>query len=251
MSGQRPPTGRRYKDPRAQLQHVVSNVDVRVLDDVEIVITSDSPETERVALSSSLSSLPSHHSPIAEDLPADKSVPVVIIDEEDAAENCKLTVQISKASILPLSPNIISFDPQDFSVSEVVLSTEDSEIYAQFPAHSLDVENKESSRFSLITVQSNASATQFPLDHQLSIHNRAVSVPYLPDLKEHFIALGSRPEPSTKSIKSRGSFSPNTRPRNVTFSFSQIHQPEVSAQVVASPERVYQSRPLPPLPGSK
>jgi len=227
---------------------------VLVLDDVEIVITSDSPETERVARSSSLSSLPSHHSSTAEDLPADKSVPVDIIDEEEAAENCKLTVEISKASILPLSPNIISSDPQDRSVSKIVLSTEDSDIYAQIPANSLDVEIKESSRFSLTTVQSNA--TQFPLDHQLSIHDRAVSVPYLPDLKEHFIALRSRPELNTKSVKSRGSFSPNTRPRNVSFSFSQIHRPEVShvdksAQVMASPEHVYLSRPLPPVPGSK
>jgi len=125
----------------------------------------------------------------------------------------------------PLSPCIISSNPQDRSLSKVVATTEDSVIYQQI---------------------STEDSTRFPLDHQLSIHNRAESVPYLPDLKEHFIALRSRPDSGlTQSVKSRGSFSPSLRQKNVTFSVTPVSTPPPT-QPQPSEEEVTRDKPSPP-----
>jgi len=136
----------------------------------------------------------------------------------------------------PLSPCIISSNPQDRSLSKVVATTEDSVIYQQI---SLPQEkNKEQ--------PSQFDSTHFPLDHQLSIHNRAVSVPYLPDLKEHFIALRSRPDSEiTKSAKSRGTFSPSLRLKNVTFSVTPVSTP-TPIQPQPREAVVTRTKPLPP-----
>ena len=102
---------------------------------------------------------------------------------------------------LPLSPRILSCDPLEHSQSEVVRSTDDSEIYAQIS----------------VPCSVDTNYAHFPLNHQLSIRDRAVSVPYLPDLKDHFIALKSKQENGNVKVKSRGTFSPNRRPRTVLF----------------------------------
>ena len=119
----------------------------------------------------------------------------------------------------PLSPHVISCDPQNQSPSEIVRTTEDSEIYAEISIPCL-------------SAGKGFSDISFPLDHQLSIRDRAVTVPYLPDLKEHFIALRSKQGQVNKEVESRGTFSPNPRARTVTFTVSEVKQSVVSDPAV-------------------
>jgi len=139
---------------------------------------------------------------------------------------------------LPLSPCIISSDPQEHSHSKVIRSTDDSEIYAQIPIPC-------SSEVSRINTM------QFPLDHQLSIRDRAVSVPYIPDLKEHFIALKTKQDVNSK-VKSRGTFSPNRRHRTVTFTVTEVKEagvPQPQNKPIESSEKIpCVKAPPPPVP---
>jgi len=164
----------------------------------------------------------------------------------------------------PLSPNIISQDPQHHSHSKVVRSTADSEIYAQLPATFGPAAKRKEilANYSSSLALTGTNPTQFQdqsTQFKTGLISRTVSAPYLPDLKEHFIALRSRQEPfSNKSFKSRGTFSPNNLSRNATFSspqdrssFSTSGQnfPVPSTFLPSSVQR-YKSRPLPPIPGS-
>jgi len=164
----------------------------------------------------------------------------------------------------PLSPNIISQDPQHHSHSKVVRSTADSEIYAQLPAAfgPAAKRNEILAKYSSSLALTGTNPTQFhdqSTQFKTGLISRTVSAPYLPDLKEHFIAHRSRQEPFiNKSFKSRGTFSPNNLSRNATFSsphdgssFSTSGQnfPVPSTFLLYSVQR-YKSRPLPPIPGS-
>ena len=161
----------------------------------------------------------------------------------------------------PLSPNIISQDPQYHSHSKVVRSTADSEIYAQLPATFCPAAKRKEilANYSSSLALTGTNPTQFQsTQFKTGLISRTVSAPYLPDLKEHFIALRSRQEPfSNNSFKSRGTFSPNNLSRYATFSSphdgssistSGQNFPVPSSFLLYSVQR-YKSRPLPPIPG--
>ena len=199
VSGQRPRAERSRVDQRQTGQLVRQSMEV--FEDVEIVVT-------RAVSQSSLSSLSSHHS-------GDKSLPAqhpsghnishlagtnqfanISLPVEEAVDKITETKipedKVSKPSHLfpPLSPYIISHDPQEQSHSKVVHFTEDSEIYAQLPDISCPPAVSEDflANCSPSFTQACKNATQSQ-DHQLSIHSRAVSVPYLPDLKRIILLL--------------------------------------------------------------
>ena len=170
----------------------------------------------------------------------------------------------------PLSPLIISHNPQKQSHSKVVQTTADSEIYSQVPAvPSPGTLVKEiSSNFSGKVAPTCSNLSQYPdLAQQFlpgtvgnKSHTRTVSAPYLPALKEHFMVVRASKEPSKEPSKlafqSRGTFSPHNR-RNATFSahtrfssFTSNHFSSSPPKVLPSSVERYKSRPLPPIPGS-
>jgi len=85
--------------------------------------------------------------------------------------------------IIPLSPVIISTDPQADNSSVVVSSTADSDIYAQIPR----------------------------------LRSTPVSYPYIPEMKHHFLTVGSSAS-RAKVSKSRGTFSPHSKSKSLVKS---------------------------------
>ena len=200
----------------------MDDVDIHDLDAEEAAVT-DVMFVDQLALPNSISS-PSSNSSDHPDLTAHQAglVKSWISERKVSAEKQSLKIgQPPYTPTQPLSPCVISLDPQSQSHSKIVETTDDSEIYAQISI---------SSPFSRTGWAS--SSTRFPLNYQLSIHDRAVSVPYLPDLKEHFIALRSKQDQGSKPVKSRGTFSPNRKPR--TLIDSEVDKPLVSEPTVPS-----------------
>eukprot|EP00092_Neocalanus_flemingeri_P019475 GFUD01021098.1.p1 GENE.GFUD01021098.1~~GFUD01021098.1.p1 ORF type:complete len:621 (-),score=143.18 GFUD01021098.1:73-1935(-) len=146
----------------------------------------------------------------------------------------------------PLSPHIISQDPQDQSHSKVVHFTTESEIYATLPDSASPIAERENSLGNCSSNQAQTSTNQAQTKFQnqshklgiITMNSRAVSAPYLPDLK-HFIALRSRQEPISLSCKSKGTFSPNIRSKNATFSSPQ--EKSVSITSFPAPLMVFPS----------
>ena len=85
--------------------------------------------------------------------------------------------------IIPLSPVIISTDPQADNSSVVVSSTADSDIYAQIPR----------------------------------LRSTPVSYPYIPEMKHHFLTVSSSAS-RAKVSKSRGTFSPPSKSKSLVKS---------------------------------
>eukprot|EP00092_Neocalanus_flemingeri_P038339 GFUD01041740.1.p1 GENE.GFUD01041740.1~~GFUD01041740.1.p1 ORF type:complete len:620 (-),score=131.76 GFUD01041740.1:56-1915(-) len=146
----------------------------------------------------------------------------------------------------PLSPHIISQDPQAQSHSKVVHFTTESEIYATLPDSASPIAERENILGNCFSNQAQTSTNQAQSKFQnqshklgiITMNSRAVSAPYLPDLK-HFIALRSRQEPISLSCKSKGTFSPNIRSKNATFSSPQ--EKSVSITSFPAPLMVFPS----------
>jgi len=205
VSGEKSATvSTRQRHPRMSPSTGVENVEVHNLDLNEAAVT-DVTLAEHLVRPYSISS-PSTNSLDHPDLTANQAVLVnswISERKEYIGERSPRTGQSPCTPTQPLSPCVISLDPQSLSHSKIVRTTDDSEIYAQI--------SSPCSR-----IGSALRSIHFPLDYQLSIHDRAVSVPYIPDLKEHFIALRSKQDEDIKTVKSRGTFSPNRKPRTVT-----------------------------------
>jgi len=227
------------KQSRLSPSYVAFNVEVH-----DIVLDEEAVETEAIFVDhhniSSLSTNSSDHP----DLTANQAVLVrswINESGESDEEHSPKTARSPCTPIQPLSPCVIPVDPQSHSHSKIVKTTDDSEMYAQISSPCAETGGLAS------------SSVCFPLDYQLSIRNRAVSVPYLPDLKEHFVALRSKQDQSNKPVKSRGTFSPNRIPK--TFTVTEVEGPLVSESivlentVVRSVEDVSRTRPVqPPVP---
>jgi len=217
VSGEKSATvSTRQRHPRMSPSTGVENEVVHDLDANEAAVT-DATLAEQLVRSYSISS-PSTNSPDHPDLTANQAALVkswISERKESTGERSPRTGQSSCTPAQPLSPCVISLDPQSLSHSKIVRTTDDSEIYAQI--------SSPCSR-----IGSALSSIHFPLDYQLSIHDRAVSIPYLPDLKEHFIALRSKQDEDIKTVKSRGTFSPSRKPRTVTFTDTEVSEPSDS-----------------------
>ena len=124
----------------------------------------------------------------------------------------------------PLSPIVVELNPQKNCQNQVVVqSNDDSEIYAQIDSTTASFNNEDNN-----TEQTYSNFNQLSFDHQVSLQRRAASVPYLPDLREHFIALNCKSKRDLvdqQLPKSRGTFSPGlgcNKKRSVTFSVTPV-----------------------------
>jgi len=233
-------SGQRFSSLPKRRQSDLPPAPVEENSEGDLISTEDDVTPEKLFVGIRLPSV-SMSSPICDslksnDLPVDEAVcDHVGVRKEHSEKSLKMT-EVLCTPALPLSPRIFSCNPVEHSQSEVVRSTDDSEIYAQIS----------------VPCSVDTNYAHFPLDHQLSIRDRAVSVPYLPDLKEHFIALKSKQENGNVKVKSRGTFSPDRRPRTVTFTVTEVNTPEVSKSpqtpntMVKSLEEVPRAKPLPP-----
>ena len=81
-----------------------------------------------------------------------------------------------------LSPLVVELNHLiNHQIQVVVLSTDDSEIYAQIDSTTTASFNYEDNN----TEQTYSIFNQFSFEHQLSLQRSAASVPYLLDLREH------------------------------------------------------------------
>jgi len=126
--------------------------------------------------------------------------------------------------IVPMPPVVISRSIKP--VQSDVQTVEDSDIYAQIRP---SVHPHEAHRDTSELSKACTSFTQLPYDHQLSIQGRAVSVPYLPDLKEHFMTIKAKQNRDHTIQKTRGTFSP-LRLKNATFNVTRAQTPETNNQ---------------------
>jgi len=230
VSGQRISSSGLKQNRRSSLPHSPvldeENVDAEEVDTEEAVVgvwNSLDVEVAKHALqSNSMSSVPSQDSLNTADMPADNSVLTETVDKKEVSD-----VGDAEPSFMPTPPPLSPFifiNPPP-SLSKMEQNTEDDVIYEHI-SHPQKLSDDKG----------------FPLDHQLSIHNRAESVPYLPDLKEHFIVLRSRQDTGAiKSAKTRGTFSP----KNVTFSVTPVSTP-TQPQPSGEGGEVSRAKPLPP-----
>jgi len=177
---------------------------------------------------------------------------------EDCSEEQAEETEADIKANTPLSPCIISQDPQQHSHTKVVHVTDESEIYAQLFSPTITASQNIESSCNSSESSDQASKSQSRINHQLKqvepIHlTRTVSAPYLPDLKEHFIALRSRQDVSSMSFKSRGTFSPSNQSGSSTFSHGMGANSIRTATSMCIPvpeDHELRSRPLPLVPGS-
>jgi len=151
--------------------------------------------------------------------------------------------------IVPMPPIVKSRSIKPAQCEDLTVG-EDCEIYAQILPSVLPREaHGDSSEHS----KACTSFTQLPYDHQLSIQGRAVSVPYLPDLKEHFMTIKAKQNRDHSLQKSRGTFSP-LRTKNAIFTVTSAQSPfanhheEIQVASPQEPSSISCKPTPPPLP---